>query len=132
MPAVGALIPLIVGAVSAGTSLFSAIKGSGGPSASDLQKQQEQQAQADATRVAQQEASQRDQLMRRVAPNAQEQTGGSLTDAPLAQLIASLAGQPGNVQDAMKITNPGGLSNSNFDFNLGDLAGSLSGGQVSA
>lgn len=143
MPAALAFIPLIATVAAAGTSVFELAKG-GGPSASDLQKQQQQRAQADAAKVAQQEAQQRDQLFRREAPNAQEQTGGSLTDQPLASLIATLAGQPGSVQDAFRITNPGqsfgGTSPSSTPFNLSSffdnpdlhgLSSSLSGGEVS-
>lgn len=122
------IITAIIGAAGVGTSIAGLAEsgGSSGPSAQQLSEQQQQQAQADAQKAAQAQQLQKDQLLRRAAPDAQAQTGGSLTDAPLAQLIASISGQPGDVNSAMKFAN--GSNGSTAPFSLDSFANSLSGG----
>lgn len=61
-----------------------------------------QQAQADAEKQAAAETAQRSQALRRAAPDAQAQTGGSLTDAPFASLTSYIAGAPSNLQEALR------------------------------
>jgi len=95
-------IPLIVGTLvsTLGPKLFSG--GNSGPSLADSQKQMEQQATADAEKQAKSDAAQKAAALKRSAPDAQAQTGGSLTDAPFASLVSSISGVPSNIQEAMR------------------------------
>lgn len=107
MPAALAFIPLVLGAA---TGIGSTLFGGGSSSSSDIQKAQQQQAQQDAAKQAAQDAAQRKQLLSKQVGNAQELTGGSLSDSSFAQEIANLAGLPGNMQDALRLL--GGSSTS--------------------
>lgn len=102
-----ALIPIILGtALSAGASYgISKLTSPGGPSSSDVEAQMKQQAEADAKKQQDAEAAQRAQALRRAAPDAQAQTGGSLTDAPFASLTSYIAGAPSNLQEALRALN---------------------------
>ena len=102
MPA--AIIPILLStALTAGASYgISKLESPGGPSSSDVEAQMKQQATADAQKQEQAEAAQRGQALRRAAPDAQAQTGGSLTDAPFASLTSYIAGAPSNLQEALR------------------------------
>lgn len=92
------IMPAIAGVLS----LFSGGGGGGSSSAQDIATQQEQQAKADADKQAKAEAAMRASALRRAAPDVQAATGGSLTDAPFASLTQSIAGEPGNLQEALR------------------------------
>jgi hypothetical protein len=100
------IIPALLSAIGPVTGL---IESAGQPSASDMEKKQQaqmqQQAQADAAKQAQQEQLTKGQLLRKASPDAQAATGGSLTDAPFAQLTSSIAGVPGDINEALKLLN---------------------------
>lgn len=111
-----AALPFIIAAASlasTGVSVFEAVRGPGGPGGPSVADQQSQ-----ALKDRQTRQDQELQLLRRTAPNAQAQTGGSLTDAGFASLVANLAGLPGDVSLAESLlkggttastpTNPGG------------------------
>jgi hypothetical protein len=106
MPQLGLLIPLIISGVTAGKSLF----GGHHDDSKSLADAQKAQAAADAQKQAEQEAATKSQLLRKAAPDAQAQTGGSLTDAPFASLTSSIAGLPGSVEDALRLLGGGGTS----------------------
>jgi len=95
-------IPLIVGTLlsTVGPHLFGG--GSGGGSSTDPNAAAQQQAKADADKQAKLDAATKTAALRRAAPDAQAQTGGSLTDMPFASLTQSIAGEPGNIQEAMR------------------------------
>ena len=68
----------------------------------------QQQAKADADKQAKIDAATKTAALRRAAPDAQAQTGGSLTDMPFASLTQSIAGEPGNIQEALRALGMGG------------------------
>ena len=97
-----ALIPVIVGSlVTAGASY--GLEKLTTPKPPDLTASMQQQADADAKKQQQQEQLTKAQLLRRSAPDAQAQTGGSLTDMPFAALTSDIAGIPGDIQQAFKL-----------------------------
>jgi cell pole-organizing protein PopZ len=110
MPA-AILVPILASVAGAGASfgLEKAFTPSG-PSFSDQQHQMEQQAAADAEKQAKADAAQKAAALKRSAPDAQAQTGGSLTDAPFASLVSSISGVPSNIQEAMRALGLGGES----------------------
>lgn len=112
MQALGFIIPGIM-------SLFGGGKSS--QPSPDPTAAMQQQAQADAAKQAAQEAATKAQLIRKSAPDAQTAVGGSLTDAPFAQLTADIAGQPGDIQTALKLlsTQSGGNDTSGLSFSGG-------------
>lgn len=84
-----ALLPALITAGTAGTEIGLQASGAFSPSTSG--------ATAEATKAAEAAAKEREaQNMRAVAGNAQQQAPG-LGDASMAQLIASLAGSPGDI-----------------------------------
>jgi hypothetical protein len=92
MPAAIPLIAAIVGIAGTGFSVYEAVKGPSGSGGADPAA-----AQAQALKDKQAQQQQELQMLRRAAPNAQAATGGSLTDAGFASLVANLAGLPGDV-----------------------------------
>jgi len=107
-PLAAGIIPLLLSAVPAGIGAVESLTASSGPSFSDQQKQMEQQATADAEKQAKADAAQKAAALKRSAPDAQAQTGGSLTDAPFASLVSSISGVPSNIQEAMRALGLGG------------------------
>lgn len=105
MPFIVPFIPLIAAGVGA-TELGMSFAGGGGPDLGKLQKQQQDQATADAAKQAKQEADSKAQMLRASAPNAQAQVGGSLTEAPFASLTSDIAGMPGDIQTALRLLDP--------------------------
>lgn len=103
------LIPILAAVASSGVGfgLQKAFTPSE-PSFADEQKAQQAQAQSDADKQAKADAAAKAQALKRSAPDAQAQTGGSLTDAPFASLVQSISGQPGNIQEAMRALGLGG------------------------
>lgn len=119
-----AAIPFIVAATTlfgTGLSAYEAL--SGGPKGPD-QNALLQQQQADEAKAKAAERDQKLQMLRRAAPDAQAQTGGSLTDAGFSQLVANIAGLPGDINLAEQLLKPGspsapgapGTSNSAFSI----------------
>lgn len=79
--------------------------GGGGPSSSDQASADaaaKAQAEKDAIKQSQSEAAARAQSLRRSAPDAQAQVGGSLTDAPFASLTSYISGAPSSLQEALR------------------------------
>jgi len=105
-----ALIPLLVTGATTGIELGTKLAGVGVPSTSKLEAEQKAQAEADAKKQAEQEAASHAQMLRRAAPDAQAQTGGSLTEAPFASLTSSIAGLPGSVDEALRLLSGGASS----------------------
>jgi|SRR5579859_2888025 len=103
MPAAIPWITLAITAASGGVGIEKALTA---PDPNDAIKKSEQaqqaQAAADAKKQQEADAAQRAQALRLAAPNAQAQTGGSLTDSPFASLTSSIAGTPGNIQEALR------------------------------
>ena len=99
MPA--AILPILL-TLGSGFAASSLSGGSGSSSSSSAQAAATQQAQTDADKQAKADAAIKAAALRRSAPDAQAQTGGSLTDAPFASLTQSIAGEPGNIQEALR------------------------------
>jgi hypothetical protein len=99
---IAGLLPALIGAgvtgVTTGLEASGAIGGGGGPS--QATQQQEQLTQQEAAQKQQQQQLQ--QTFKSFAPDAQAQTGGSLSDSSFASLVAELAGQPGNIGTAQQ------------------------------
>lgn len=91
------VLPAIMGVMS----LFGGGSGSSSSSTSATDAAQ-QQAKTDADKQAKADAAMKASALRRASPDAQAQTGGSLTDAPFASLTQSIAGEPGNIQEALR------------------------------
>jgi hypothetical protein len=89
----GLLPALITGGVSA-TGLGLQAAGTFQPSTSGQTKALEQQNQQQQQALQQQQQ----QAFKSFAPDAQASTGGALTDKSFSQLVAELAGNPGNLQ----------------------------------
>lgn len=145
MPVAPAIIAAIISAAATvGTTAYGAISSGNAEDAAKKQQAEltaEQRAQAE--KDAQNAQAQKQQLLRRAAPDAQTQTGGALTGNPLDALIAQMAGQPGSAQQPFfsgaSGLSPGGSGHpAELSFgagapeNLHDLSQSLQGGQVSA
>jgi len=102
-PIIAALIGLAGSGVTTGLEASGAIGGSSGPSAQQEQtllNQQNQQSQQNQEKAA----------FRQFAPNAQAQTGGSLSDQSLSSMIAELSGSPADTNLAQQTifgTQPG-------------------------
>jgi hypothetical protein len=97
MPFSAPIIAALIGAGVTGTTTgleASGAIGGGGPSQSTLQ--QEQLTQQEAAQKQQQD--QLKQAFRGFAPDAQERSGGSLSDASFSQLVAELSGNPGGME----------------------------------
>jgi hypothetical protein len=107
MPAAVALLPLIIGAVTAGTSIYEIANKPGAPKAPTQTPAQAQDAATNTRKT--QEAALSQQL-----PGLQAQTGGSLSPEALLQLSELLSGQAnapgigGSVQDMIAKMNGGG------------------------
>jgi len=98
MPYLIPLIPLISAAATAtvgGLEASGVIGGSSGPSAQQIETAQNQQNQK--TQQAQEQ-----QAFRQFSPDAQSQTGGSLSNTSLASMIAELAGSPSDTNLAQQ------------------------------
>ncbi len=100
--AITGLLPALIGGgvagVTTGLEASGAIGGGGGPSQSTQQQELLQQQEA----AQKQQQQQLQQAFKNFAPNAQEQTGGSLSDASFANLVTELSGQPGNIGTAQE------------------------------
>jgi len=119
MPAAIPWITLAITAVTSGVGIEKAITA---PKPPDLNAAMQKQASDDAAAQAKQDAATKAQLLRRSAPDAQAATGGSLTEAPFAQLTSDIAGQPGDIQTALKLLGQrggGGEDTSNLSFSGG-------------
>lgn len=105
-----AAIPAIIGAlVSTGVGFgLNKLTSSSGPSQTDINQQMQEQAKTDAEKQAKSEAMIRQQMLRKSAPDAQAAVGGSLTATPFAQLTADIAGEPGSLQDALRMLGQSG------------------------
>jgi hypothetical protein len=97
------VVPFILAATAlagTGESVYQAVSA---PDPNAANKAAEQQAKDDAAKQQKQEAAMRQQMLSRTMPDTQAAVGGSLTEAPFAQLTADIAGQPGSLQDALKL-----------------------------
>jgi hypothetical protein len=95
-----ALVPALIGVATTGTSIGLEASGalgggSSGPSATQLQEAQNEQQQKT-------QQQQEQQTFRGAAPNAQAQTGGSLSSSSLSSLIAELSGSPADTNLAQQ------------------------------
>ena len=98
MPWIVPFIPLLAAGATAGTSIgldLSQGGGSSGPSAQQEQTLMNQQNQAS-------QQKQEQEAFRQFAPNAQSQTGGSLSDTSLSSMIAELSGSPADTNLAQQ------------------------------
>lgn len=96
----GLIIPI---ALALGTTAASGgFSGGSSNSSFSATDSAQQQASADAAKQAKADAAVKAAALRRASPDAQAQTGGSLTDAPFASLTQSIAGEPGNIQEALR------------------------------
>jgi hypothetical protein len=94
------IITAVIGAAGVGTSIYGLTQQPGVPDPKTTQTAVDAQAAKDKSSQEQQNQ----QLARRAAPDAQAQTGGSLTDTAFSDLVARLIGQPGdttNVHNAL-------------------------------
>ena len=110
-----ALIPALVSAGTAATEIGLQASGAFQPSTSAQTKALEQQT-ADQQKQLQDAKM---QAFRKFAPDAQGQTGGALTDKSFSQMVAELAGEPGDLNLAQKTL---------FGGEGGDTTGLSSGG----
>lgn len=90
-----ALITVGATGVTTGLEASGVIGGSSGPSvqSQELANQEQQQ---------KQQQQQEQQLFKQYAPNAQAQTGGSLSDTSLSALISQLSGAPQDINLAQQ------------------------------
>jgi hypothetical protein len=101
------IIASVIAAAAATAKLGADAAGVGQPSTSAQTKAIEDQTKAN--QQAQLDAKQ--QAFKTFAPDAQGQTGGALTDKSFSQLVAEMAGNPGDLQLAQNtIFGPGGGS----------------------
>lgn len=89
-----AVLPALIGAGTAATGIGLQASGALSPSTSGQVKQQELLNQEEQQK--QQQTSEQ-ALFKRFAPDAQANTGGSLSDTSLAALITELSGNPGDI-----------------------------------
>lgn len=111
MPAAIPIILAVTGLVSTGLGVYGAVKGATSSSSDPYQKmlqQQQQQEAQDKAKAAEAERQQKIQMLMRAAPDAQAQTGGSLTDSGFASLVSNIAGLPSDVNLAEELLKPGG------------------------
>ena len=115
MPA--GLLALIPALITAGTTAYSAVESSNqrGDAAAQLKQQQQQQAN--------QQSLQRQQAIAAQRGTAQEQTGGSLTNAGTQAFLNQLAGYPGFSGSATPSTTAGGQPD------ISSILATLTGGQ---
>lgn len=101
-----AALPFIIAATAlAGTGItaYEAFNKPSGPDPAALQQQQQQ----DALKAKQAQDAQKLQMLRKAAPDAQAAAGGSLTDQGFSQLVANIAGLPGDINLAQELLKPG-------------------------
>jgi len=93
------LIPSLITAGTAGTEIGLQASGALSPSTSGANNN----AQLLATEAQQkQQQTQQQEMFKGAAPNAQAQTGGSLSDSSLSAMIAELSGSPGDIGSAQQ------------------------------
>jgi hypothetical protein len=88
-----AIIAAVIGAAATATDIGLQASGALAPSTSGQEKALMASEQKQQEALKQQEA----QAFKRFAPDVQSATGGALTDRSFAQMVAELAGQPGDI-----------------------------------
>jgi hypothetical protein len=98
---IGELLSIIIPAATTGTSIGLQASGALSPSGPSL-SQSEQLAKQQEVAANKQAQLQSQEAFKAFAPDAQAQTGGALSDASFANLVAELSGQPGNMELAQQ------------------------------